>query len=247
MSEFASPAQRSDRAIQIFDQIGGVLEGHFVYAAGHHGNAYVAKDETIKQPDVLAEMTLLMAENLAEVLGPDDIDALYSAAPCGSIVASRMTEHLGKIWGTTPGLIFAEKEPYMGLPVPGGNPYVPELKDRLVLKRGFDKDIVGKRLHMVEDIVNSGKTVVELAELALSYTDVTIVGCSAEYSRTPSKVSGESLNMDPWLPLVERELSKAEPEDCTMCEDLEAYPIRTDRGHGKEFLAQLTQLAEAQA
>lgn len=242
MTEFSNPQQREERAIELLSDIGSVLEGHFVYANGDHGNAYVAKDEALKRPEAFSELTFMMAQNVADAVDPDEVDVLVAAAPCGSLIASRMAEHLGMIWQVTPPrLAFAEKQARI---VDG--PDGPSIEEKLVFKRGFRDDLVGKNVLEVEDIVNSGKTVRELSELVLSIAGVKIVGLSALYNRTPSMVTGESLAMDLWLPLVERELSKSGPQDCEQCTDLDAYPINTDRGHGEKFITDLAVLASAQ-
>jgi orotate phosphoribosyltransferase len=236
MGEFNGFVHRQKMAEAHLEEAGAVLEGHFVYAAEDHGNAYVAKDETIKRPEILARITWLMAANLAETLDPDDIDMLGAAAPCGSIIAARMSEHLEGMWGKTPGLVFAEKVPKIAIDEATGEP---KIEEELKLKRNFDQEIIGKRIHIVEDVVNSGMTVLQLKDLFGSFRGVEVVGASAEYSRTPSAVNAETLGVSPWLPLVEKELTKTKPQDCDMCEDLEQFPIRTDRGHGAKFLAEL--------
>lgn len=243
MSNYTSPEARAARATELFEDSGAILEGHFVYLAGHHGNAYVAKDETIKDPAVMSEIAGLMAENAAEVLNPDEIDGLVAAAPCASMIAGRMSEHLGNLWGVRPPrLYFAEKVPTIRFNSQGQ----PEIVEELAFKRGFDKEVSGMRLHGVEDVVNSGATIHRMVDLVTEQGGA-VTGFSAEYNRTPSAVTAETLGIERrlWLPLVEKELSKAEPQDCTMCHDLETNPIRTDRGKGSKFLAELAVWAEA--
>lgn len=93
---------------------------------------------------------------------------------------------------------------------------------------------------MVEDIVNTGKSLIEGKSEIEKIEGVTIVGASAAYSRTPDTVNSDLLGLDIWVPLIENQLTQYNIGECPMDADLKAYPIRTDLGHGAKYLSTIS-------
>lgn len=215
-----------------------VAAGHFIYKSGLHGEAYVQKDKTIADPDLLANITALMAEEIAEAFEPEEIDMLVGIAPCSSILASRTAEHLGYIWGKTPKLVFAEKETKASILYTLTEGSKLDIQEGFVFKRGFDEAIKGKKAHLIEDVVTTGGSLIKLRELVETIDGVEITGASAEWSRSPEEITAKSLGVNIWLPLVSKALNTYPEGACPMDADLEAHPIRTDLGHGALWLAE---------
>lgn len=224
--------EREAEAIRLLDEAQVVARGHFVYKSGLHGNAYVQKDKTISDPALQARITELMAGDIAGTFESDEVDSLVGIAPCSSMLASRIAEHLGTIWGKTPSLVFAEKVTDMRHNVVEG--YV--LHEEFQLKRGFDQEIKNKKVLLIEDVVTTGGSLVQVRDLVNKVEGVEIVGAAAEWSRSPEEVTAKSLGLNIWLPLVSKALATYQKGSCPMDADLEQFPIRTDLGHGAAYL-----------
>lgn len=174
-----------------------------------------------------------MADKLMNHFDPTEIDAIVGIAPCSSALATRTAEHIGIETGRTPQIAFAEKNKSVAHNVRDG--YVVE--EGLTFKRGFGAMLRGMRVVLLEDVVNSGGSLVQLRDLVRELDDVEIFAGTAEWDRSPAEVTAETLDVGLWLPLVEKPLNVYTPDECPMCEDLDQYPIRTDLGHGAEYLA----------
>lgn len=232
----ASDIELQQSAMEMLEKEQVIVEGHFVYTKGGHGDAYVQKDRTIRDPELLAAITGLMADKLMNNFDPAEIDAIIGIAPCSSALAARTAEHIGVEAGRTPQIAFAEKYKTVTHNVRDG--YV--IEEGLTFKRGFDTMLKGLRVVLLEDVVNSGGSLVQLRDLVRKLDDVEIFAGTAEWDRSPKEVTPEALDVGLWLPLVEKPLAVYAPDECPMCEDLDQYPIRTDLGHGAEFLARQT-------
>jgi orotate phosphoribosyltransferase len=239
-----SREQREWLALNQFAQVDLVERGHFVLTSGEHSQYYVRKETIAADPFLLAMVTRLMAEDIAETFDPDQIDVLVGAAPCAAILATRTAEHLGDIWKRPPQVAFVEKvtDARMSHNVKVG--YYHEVSERLVLKRGQKKRVAGRSVHILEDAVHTGGSIVEVREL-VEKVGAVVTGASAAWSRKPVAVTAEALGVPEWLPLVSRELPAHAKYQCPMDADLEAHPIRTDVGHGQHWLEEQAERSAA--
>jgi orotate phosphoribosyltransferase len=217
-----------NRAEDLLEEFNVVVPGHFVGTKGGHLDTYVQKDVTIADPWLLKEITGLMAEKVASGYEQGDIDALVGIAPCSSQLATRTAEHLGDMWGKAPEIAFAEKTPWLST-----REDTSTIDETLEFKRGFAAKLVGKKVLLVEDILNTAGSLIDLRNLVSSIDDIEIKGAVVEFNRSPSRNTSESLGMS-LLSLVSREMANHELDDCPMCE--QGIPVRTDLGHGARFL-----------
>lgn len=227
--------QREKLALELFEREKIVVsDGHFVYAAGGHGDAYVQKDKTLVDPEVFTTVTEFMAQDLEEEVDPADIDYLVGFAPCSSQYASRIAERLSASSDFSKvRTVFMEKVPTLVFDK-AGEPYIDE---KLRFKRGFGDLLIGKRVWMIEDIVTTGQSLLSGKSEIERIDGVEVLGASAAFSRTPELVNRASLGLNIWLPLIEKSLQNYPSGECPMDDDLERFPIRTDLGHGAAYLA----------
>ncbi len=227
--------QREQVALKLFEREGIVVgDGHFVYAAGDHGDAYVQKDKTLVNPEVFTTVTELMSQDLEEEVDPSEIDYLVGFAPCSSQYAARMAERLSASSDLyTVRTVFMEKVPSICFD-DDGEPYVDEA---LKFKRGFEDLLIGKRVWMVEDIVTTGQSLLSGKAEIERIDGVEVLGASAAFSRTPELVNKATLGLNVWLPLIEKSLRNYPSGECPMDDELDQFPIRTDLGHGAAYLA----------
>lgn len=132
-------------AIQIFEKRKVVVNGHFAYASGRHGSAYVNKDAIYPYIDDVRQICLCFADCLLQkarsiqvVIGPEK----------GGIILSQWTawalmkhEEAGEILA-----VYAEKKD-------GG----------FVFGREYAKLIPGRNILIVEDVLTTGGSVRKVA------------------------------------------------------------------------------------
>ncbi len=133
----------SDDTIEFLKEYGAVEQGHFVLASGNHSNFYVKKGKLVQHPFELQKMIGQRADAMREL---GQIDVVLSPAMGGVPVGQQvgLAVHARTI--------YAER-----------NPDTNELE----LKRGFEIN-QGERLLLVEDVITTGGTLLELTDFIQS-------------------------------------------------------------------------------
>ena len=125
----ADPAERGLRALEIFQQAGAFLEGHFTYTSGRHGNRYLEKFRILEDATYTDPLCRMIAATFA------DSGAEVVAAPTtGGII---MAFEVGRLLGLRG--IFCEKVS----------------EGRREFRRGFSIG-PGQKVLVVDDIVTTG-------------------------------------------------------------------------------------------
>lgn len=208
--------------------------GHFVLAAGEHSSAYLRKDLILTDPQLVADVADEMGTAIVNEFDSDEIDAVVGIAPCSAILANHVGLFLSEVWDKPIVTVFSEKIPQIIEDDEGE----PKLIEPLGFKRGYDREIEDKKGIVVEDIVTTAKTLKEFVALLRNIKGFELQGATCVVNRKPETVTEESLGLGKWLPLVARPVPSWPPDECVLCEDLEANPINTDLGHGAKFLAE---------
>lgn len=195
------------RAAAILAEAGAVItDSHVVYTSGRHGTAYVNKDAVYPHTARVSELCRLLAAP-ARVLAPE----VVCGPALGGIILSQWTaHHLGAL------AVYAEKAPDGGL----------------TLRRGYDRLVAGRRVLVVEDVVNTGGSVRE-AVGAVRAAGGEVVAVAALCNR--GGVAATDLDVPAVLSLVELPLDSWEAAACPLCRD--GVPVNTAVGKGREFLA----------
>ncbi len=133
----------SDDTIEFLKEYGAIEQGHFVLASGNHSNFYVKKGKLIQYPWELQKMIEQRVDAMREL---GQIDVVLSPAMGGVPVGQQvgLAVHARTI--------YAER-----------NPETNELE----LKRGFEIN-KGERLLLVEDVITTGGTLLELTDFIQS-------------------------------------------------------------------------------
>ncbi len=129
----------SEETIELLKGYGAVEEGHFILASGKHSQYYVKKGKLVQHPFELQQMIEQCAPEL-EALG--EIDVVLSPAMGGVPVGQQVG------LATHARTIYAERNPD---------------SNELELKRGFEIN-KGERLLLVEDVITTGGTLLELTD-----------------------------------------------------------------------------------
>jgi orotate phosphoribosyltransferase len=197
----------ADRAAAILAEASAVLrDTHVVYTSGRHGSAYVNKDAVYPRTERVRELCGL----LADAARPLGAEIVCGPAMGGIILAQWTGHHLGLP------AVYAEKAAAGGL----------------VLRRGYDKLVAGRRVVVVEDVINTGGSLVEAIQ-AVRTAGGTVVGAVALCNR--GGVTAAALDVPALHALLDLSLESWPAEDCPLCR--RGVPVNTDVGKGREFLA----------
>lgn len=167
----------SDRVIEIFRETGALLEGHFLYTSGRHGNRFLQAARVLQYPDHTEEL----CKALAETVEGQEVDLVVGPATGGIILAYETARHLGVR------AAFTEKDE----------------AGSMAMKRGFRLD-KGTRVLLVEDITTTGGSVRKSME-HLRDRGADVVGISVLIDRSGGEAEFEcpftalaSLSMESW-------------------------------------------------
>jgi len=116
-----------------------MLEGHFRLTSGRHSDVYIEKFRILENPSVLDDV----CREMAKVVKNQNIELVLGAAIGGILISGGVGRHLSVKH------IFCER-----------------VKGKMQLRRGFSI-AEGQRIVIVEDIITTGGSVVELIDLAL--------------------------------------------------------------------------------
>src|SRR6185437_5872469 len=141
-----SPKRKyAEEARRILAQTQAVLENdHFVYINGDHGSGWIDKDAIYPTTEHVARL----CQDLADEVKGWNAEAVCGPAMGGLIVAEWTAHALGVL------ALYAEHDP-----APQGN----ALRGQFILRRGYDQLVAGKRVLIVDDIVNTGQSLKETA------------------------------------------------------------------------------------
>lgn len=173
------------RTLSILSETGAVSEGHFRLSSGRHSGEYCQCARALERPDVAEELGRM----LAGLFASDEIDAVVSPALGGIVIGHEVARALGVR------SLFAERR--------GG---------AMELRRGFALTS-GERVLVVEDVVTTGGSVREVAELVASLgAEVVGFGFILDRSGGDHGLPGAARS------LLTRDMKSYEPDECPLCD-----------------------------
>ena len=142
----------SEETIELFQKSGALLEGHFIYTSGRHGERFLQAARVLQFPDRVEAMCKAMADNARDL----NVGLVVGPATGGIILAYETARHLNCRG------VFTEKDETEGM----------------ALKRGFALE-PGTRVLVVEDIVTTGgsvhKTIAHLEKRGAEIVSVSVL------------------------------------------------------------------------
>ena len=195
-------------------EAGAIIEGdHFVYVSGDHGGGWIDKDAIYPHTERVERLCRALAVGLAGW----EAEVVCGPATGGLIVAQWAGHELG-ILST-----FTEHDP---------TAEAGALRGRFVLRRGYDRVVAGKRVLIVDDIVNTGLSLRQTAEAVRGAGGI-VAGAACLVSR--GNVEADGLGVDRFAFLLEYKIAAWPASECTLCRA--GVPINARYAHGAEYLA----------
>lgn len=173
-----------ERALSIFTQSKALMEGHFKLTSGRHSNQYMQCARVQQYPELHEEL----ARDLATAFADAGAEVVVGPAMGGVITAYEVARQL-----KLPDM-FAERE-----------------DGKMKLRRGFEL-APGTRVLVVEDVITTGGSVMEVMEL-MRELGAEVVGVGILVDRSGGKIdfgvkkaAALTLSIESW-----------EAEDCPLC------------------------------
>ncbi|MFC1668383.1 orotate phosphoribosyltransferase [Chlamydiota bacterium] len=175
---------KPDEIIALFKEKGALLNGHFILSSGLHSNEYMQCALLLQYPEVAA----LLCKELASKFMDERVDVVAGPALGGVIVAHELARHL-KVRS-----LFSERK-----------------EGKMLLRRGFSLK-PAERVLLVEDVITTGKSVLELYKLLQLY-NCTIMGIAMLVDRSDGKLN-PGIKVESLLKMSFKTFS---PQDCPLC------------------------------
>lgn len=144
--------------IDLFEQKGALLTGHFRLSSGLHSERYLQCAKILQYPDIAGRIGSAMAREFSDA-GPE---CVVGPAIGGIVIAQEVARALGVR------AIFAERE-----------------SGSMTLRRGFAVE-KGERVLVVEDVITTGGSAQEVVD-ALGQMGAEVVGVGAIIDRSGGK------------------------------------------------------------
>jgi orotate phosphoribosyltransferase len=209
-----------ERAVEILEAADAVLRGdHFVYVTGEHGDGWIDKDAIFPDTARASELCGLLADRLREAGG----EIVCGPATGGLIVSQWTAHHLG-----LPS-VFADHAKEQGYhPATAGDG---PLRPPFVLNRGYDRAVAGKRVLVVDDVVNTGLSVRETAE-AVTQAGGEVIAVASLCDR--GNAAPGDLGCETYVTLATIDVPSWPAAECELCR--QGVPVNTRYAHGADFL-----------
>lgn len=198
--------------LKVLQDVGAFRAGHFVFTSGLHASTYINKDAIYPHVSEVSKLCRAMAEKFKD----DNIDVVIGPAVGAVILSTWTAHHLGGITGREIYGVYADKSEEGGF----------------VIRRGYDKLILGKRCLIVEDLTTTGGSIKKVVEAARAAgADVAGAIAIANRGEVTRKDVGDPARFES---LVTVHLQQWPQEKCMLCE--RGIPVNTEVGHGAEFM-----------
>jgi orotate phosphoribosyltransferase len=169
----------------ILKSVDAVREGHFRYTSGLHGKIYVQCALLLKEPALAAKVCAGLAEHFRK----DQPEAVVGPA----VGAVNLSYEVARQLGITS--LFTER---------GDD-------GKMILRRAFEVK-PGQRVLVVEDVITTGGTTQETADL-MTALGAQVVGAGSIVDRS----GGKAKLTVPYFSLLQLEAELYEPEQCPLC------------------------------
>jgi orotate phosphoribosyltransferase len=180
----------TDTVLQIFEDTGAYLRGHFRLTSGLHSNEYLQCAKVLQYPEHAEMLGRQLAAALKALAPGRKPDVVIAPAMGGLIIGHEVARALGVRF------IFTERD-----------------AGKMTLRRGFALQ-AGEAAVVVEDVVTTGGSSREVIDIARQ-AGATVAGAGSIIDRSGGKVD---LGV-PRASLATLEVIAYPPEDCPLCRE----------------------------
>jgi orotate phosphoribosyltransferase len=175
--------------MQLFEQTGAYLKGHFRLTSGLHSPEYLQCAKVLAHPAYAEKLGKDLAHRLRQI-AKRDIDVVLAPALGGLIIGHEVARELGVPF------LFTERD---------------GTTNQMTLRRGFELKS-GQAAVVVEDVVTTGGSSREVVKLAhASGVDVVAAGCIIDRSNGRADIGV------PTAALHKLDVVTYDPAECLLC------------------------------
>lgn len=190
-----------------------IKDSHIVYTSGKHGSSYVNKDAIYPYTKLTSELCFEIAKHYEG----KEIDIVVAPAIGAVILCQWVAFHLSELEDRAVFSVYAEK-------TDNGSDFV--------IKRGYDLLLKNKNCLVVEDVINTGGSILKVIRKVRELGG-NVIGAGALCNR--GGVTAHDLDQVPELySLVNIELEAWDPSQCPLCQ--QGVPLNTNVGKAKTQL-----------
>lgn len=206
--------------IDILKQVGAIItDSHIVYTSSRHGSVYINKDALYPHTKETSEVGNMFAEKYKD----HNVDVVVGPALGGIILSQWTAHHLSELTGREVLGVYTEKTPDL----PAGRQ-----ENGQQFTRGYGDLVKSKRVLVLEDITNTGGSVVKVVDAVRAAGGEVIAVC-VMVNRDPENVTTASIGA-PFESLAVFPAESFDAAECPLCQT--NVPINTSVGHGKKYL-----------
>ena len=191
---------------------GAIVEGHFIGTSGRHLSTYLAKDAVMPHTALVSK---ICKEFALRVVGLSPT-VVVGPTTCGIILSQWTAHHLRALADTEVLAVFTDEE-----------------NDTQFLKRKYDQIVRGARVVIVEDVVNTGKSIGEVVA-EVRRVDGQVVQAISIFNRGESDAHVSAILGVPYQSLIQIPLESYGESEVPAW--LSAVPISVEYGHGSKYL-----------
>jgi orotate phosphoribosyltransferase len=173
-----------NKVLDILTEVGALLQGHFLLSSGRHSNRYCQCAKLLMYPDKAEEVLKEVADKVRDL----NFDIAVGPAMGGIIAAYELARQVKKP------SIFTER-----------------VEGEMTLRRGFEI-FPGQKVLIVEDVVTTAKSSLEVAEVIKSYGGE-VVGIACIVDRSSIKIDY------PVFSAVKLQIDTYDKDECPLCKE----------------------------
>jgi len=173
-----------DELMTLMTELGALKRGHFKLSSGLHSDTYFQCAQVLQFPELATEL----GRRIGDLFETDACDLVVSPALGGILVGHEVARAVGRRF------LFTERK-----------------EGEMRLRRGFAFE-AGERALIVEDVVTSGKSTREVADIVTREGGV-VCGLASIVDRT----GGDADLPAPLKSLLRVEVATHDPDDCPLC------------------------------
>lgn len=179
---------REKRVLEILRSCDALLEGHFRYTSGRHGDRYFEKIKIVREPGFVDELGNMMADLMEDCR--DRVDAVCAPAYGAVVFGFSTALHMGKKFA------FLQRDS----------------SGKMTVRSGFRDTVENARVLLVEDVSTTGGSIVESID-ALEAFGAEVVQVGLIVDRT----AGNLELPVPYRALLSVEAVSWDPDECPLC------------------------------